>query len=468
MKKISVIALLIVTAAIAWTQNVTITQIDTSGLLLNQLVQAYAYITTAKGQPVKDLTLDDIAVFESSGGDEFEPVPELISVTPQAARGEGAQIMLLFDNSGSMYETNAGVYTDNPATQPAAQAKQAAVDFISSISNRNDEFALASFNKSFNVHVPMTKSKNRIIDAVNDITRPAKGEGYTELYAALKLSAQKMGLRPGRKIIVVLSDGRNEYFIDNPSNKEHPVWGNKKISPEGSLDELQRNGVTLYAVNYKKANDPGLPRIVRSSGGKVFNAANTAQLASVYRTIRERIDSEFKIAWRPGMETGEQRNVKIEFAGASGEAIYYSSSLMGKPLEKFSFLFLIPPVMALLLFLFFLNAKLDKKNREVSLDVLNSGNATIAGNSFTVAKGSTVIGAADEANVTIAGVPDVVESHATIIHDDKKDSYTLVSDNPVKVNNRDTRKKQLKAGDVISVGGTTLVFDDEVYNKKNK
>ena len=63
--------------------------------------------------------------------------------------------------------------------------------------------------------------------------------------------------------------------------------------------------------------------------------------------------------------------------------------------------------------------------------------------------------------MTIVGAPGLKESQATIIYDKTKAAYTLVSEIPLKVNNKIAEKgRRLESGDVIQVGGVTIVFDE--------
>lgn len=48
----------------------------------------------------------------------------------------------------------------------------------------------------------------------------------------------------------------------------------------------------------------------------------------------------------------------------------------------------------------------------------------------------TIIGSRNSADLTVAESPDMREQHATILYDDKKGTYTVVSDTPITMNNR--------------------------------
>ena len=71
----------------------------------------------------------------------------------------------------------------------------------------------------------------------------------------------------------------------------------------------------------------------------------------------------------------------------------------------------------------------------------------------------TVIGGGRNADLTIVGTPRVKEQHATVIYDSKKKADTVVGSGDLTVNNRPVKTKVLEPGDVIDVGGATIVYD---------
>ena len=71
----------------------------------------------------------------------------------------------------------------------------------------------------------------------------------------------------------------------------------------------------------------------------------------------------------------------------------------------------------------------------------------------------TVIGATRAADLTISGAPQVQDKHATILYDPREKTYTVVGTGDILVNNRPVRTRNLESGDVIDVGGATIVFD---------
>ena len=104
----------------------------------------------------------------------------------------------------------------------------------------------------------------------------------------------------------------------------------------------------------------------------------------------------------------------------------------------------------------------EKPANKAQIQSIGKGGKTILNDN------ATIIGACKDADYTIAGNPGVDARHATILHDKKSGTYTLVSEKTVHVNNRKLKKKNLAPGDVIRIEGSTIIFDmpeTTVYSK---
>ncbi len=56
------------------------------------------------------------------------------------------------------------------------------------------------------------------------------------------------------------------------------------------------------------------------------------------------------------------------------------------------------------------------------------------------------------------------EHHATILKDPDDSSYTIAGTGDIMVNNQPATTRKLEPGDVIDVGGSTIVFEGEERN----
>lgn len=456
---LTVMIILLFTPAILMGQSLRIGQIDPSRLLTRQQVDIYLGVTTADGRAPQGLTPDDFRVQESPDGETFTDA-EVLNVTPVSDLDEGITFLLLVDNSGSMYQTLRGEETQDPEAMRITAAKNAIRTFLGQLDVPRDRVALAGFNTDYRLYTPPTTSTETVEGALEAIERPEPDQAYTELYRALSLAAEDLGDVVGRKVIVVLSDGENFPFSVH-SGRPHPEYGEKLVDPEDSVTSITEESTGAFAINFATAGDRGLSSIVTQTGGLLFDAGDQEQLASVYGQIRARILDEYRLIYRPGVIPGKIRTVRVTYLpGAtpvSKDRRYFTATIMGLRGEWPWFVYLLLFLGALLLA--FGTALLRFRNNRTApnLEVLNSRGKATQVLDITAAK--TVIGASNEADVTLANAPTLKESHATIVFDSATKSYTVVSDEPISVNNQRTSKRRLSPGDVIQLPGSTIVFD---------
>ena len=184
------LALLMLAAAIgAFGLNISIAQIDTSGLLLRQRVGAYVSVTDDQGEPVAGMTQGSFGVFESPDGLKFTNVPQILGFEQNAGASEGIAFLLLIDNSGSMYDSLDGSKTTDPVRMRITHAKDAVRSFLASMTNPSDRVGLVAFNTRYLLLSRPSADKERVAGVLDQIRKPAAEEAYTELYAGIKAAS---------------------------------------------------------------------------------------------------------------------------------------------------------------------------------------------------------------------------------------------------------------------------------------
>jgi Ca-activated chloride channel family protein len=462
-KRALCVTLLIFLGIAAFGINVSLAQIDASRLLLTQQVNLYVSVTDDSGQPVEGLPQQDFRVSESPDGRRFQEIPKLSGFEPRAGATEGITFLLLIDNSGSMYDTLAGNPTTDVAAMRITQVKEAVRTFLASMTNPRDRVGLASFNTFYRLDTRPTQDKEAVAGYLANIQRPPPEDAYTELYASLTLAARDFAGIGGRKAIIVLTDGEN-YPFALYSGKPSPAFGPKIYQYTEPIQACQQEGVTVYAIDFATAGEPRLQDIAVQTGGKVFKATDRQELVNVYRSIHEQVAEEYLLTYRATMAPAERKYVRVQVFAPQGQAaatrFYFASTVFGLPLARLSWLLLIPIAAAGLLLWLLTLLKLERRPGPASLEVLQTrvGSASTRVVPLTTTK--TVIGGSTRANLTIAGAPGVREQHATVLYDPKNKSYTVVGSGEITVNNQPVKTKVLEPGDVIDVGGTTIVFDE--------
>jgi Ca-activated chloride channel homolog len=452
-------ALALVLAVPAFAQSARLAQIDTSRLLLSQTVRLYVSVTDPQGRPVEGLRQDMFSVSESADGQRFVERP-LTGFVPRAAAVEGIEFLLLIDNSGSMYDTIAGKPTTDAAATRITAAKDAVRSFLGAITHPADTVGLVAYNTLYAQLASPQKDKARVAAALDAVARPEPDQAYTELHASLARGAAAFGGAGGRKAIVVLSDGQN-YPFARYAGKPHPETGMTIATPEEAILACQEQGVSIYAINFGADKDPDLARIAAETGGTVFDAGSREELQGVYRRIHEQVAGEYLVTYRAGMAPAERTFVRVGFAGAQPVTrFYFSSTVFGLPAGRLSAWLLLPLFAALAALYALTLLKLESKRGPATLEVLATRVGRAQTRVVSLSGTKTVIGGSTQANLTLTGNPSVKEEHATILFDPKKKTYTIAGTGDITVNNQPTRTRRLEAGDVINVGGATIVFDD--------
>lgn len=462
-KPIIIVLALFLIGGSAFGYNVRLSQIDASRLLLTQTVRLYVSVTDDLGVPVEGIGPENFTIFESPNGQAFERIEGLTEFKPQAASAEGINFLLLIDNSGSMYDTLEGRTTEETSRMRITHAKTAVRTFLGSMTSPEDTIGLVAYNTSYTLLAAPSGDKAQVAGFLDGIERPDSEQAYTELYAALTLAVRDFQGLGGRKAIVILSDGENYPYLQHSGNP-HPEFGNKIYAYTEPIQACQEEGISVYAVNFATERDANLEAIALETGGTVFDARSQEELARVYQRIHEQVAGEYLIGYRATMAPAEKKYVRVQVQknGQPQQAtrFYFSSTVFGLPLDRVGVLLIIPFVLAFVALWLISLLKFEKKRGPATLEVLKTRVGRAQTRMMPLGTAKTVIGGSRNADLTILGNPSVKEQHATVVYDAKKKAYTVVGSGDLIVNNRPVKTKVLEPGDVIDVGGATIVFDD--------
>jgi Ca-activated chloride channel family protein len=462
-KNPTLIAVLLAASTTGFAVNVTVAQIDPSRLLLSQTVEAYVSVTDQEGRPIEDLNESAFRLAESPDGRSYQEVQGITAFESRSGSTGGINFLLLLDNSGSMYDTLAGKPTQVTEQMRITQAKAAVRTFLGSVTSSLDAVGLVSYNTDYTPHARPGRDTERVLAALELIRRPEPDQAYTELYAAVTLAARDFRGIAGRKAVVVLSDGEN-YPYARHSGKPHPLWKTRIFDPLEAIRACQEEGVSVYAINYGAEKDRNLQAIAVETGGAVFDARDPSELAGAYARIHAQVAGEYRLAYRATMAPAERKYLLVQVDTSAGRGVaarpYFASTVMGLPLAGLSPLLALALVAAALALWLLSALRLERKVGPASLEVLQTRVGTASTRLMPLTGAKTVIGSSREADLTIVGAPQVRSEQATILFDARNNSYTVVAGGEIRVNNQPVKTRKLEPGDVIDVGGTTIVFDD--------
>lgn len=460
-------ALLALASVAAGAQGMSITQIGTERLLSAQRTRLYISAPVLRTAAGSEPPLFE--VWESGDGEEWQARPVIdVSLNPNA--DEGISFLMLLDNSGSMWTDLDGLEAADPAATRVAAARAAARAFLSALSSK-DRVGMAVFNTRYWSAAPPGGDPAAAAGALDEISKPSAENAYTELYLSMARGIAELAAEPGRRVLIVLSDGEN-YPYALKTGKPNPETGTSGAFPADIVEAAIRDGVTVYAVRFGSQRDPLIAGVATESGGRAFDAMDGGQLAGVYETIRKDVLAEISVDYRAGMSRGEKRWVRVATVGSDGRRLsasrhYYAGTVLGQSADRPQTWYLLFILAAALFWLALVLFKLERETDRTGVRLLfGPGGQTTK--FFELAGPQTVIGAAPDADISIAGNPSLRASHATILFDEAKNAYTVVSDSPVTVNNHPVTRKRLESGDVINMAGTVVVFDESLLKKASK
>jgi VWFA-related protein len=226
------------------------------------------------------ITRDDIVVLEDG-------VPQEIDIFQEAVLP--VTFMLALDSSGSMKRST-------------AQAQEAAREFIAAM-RPEDQLGLILFGSKPNaVHAPMTR-REASFKAIDDYA----ADGGTALYDALYDSfAQLATVHDGRRVVVVVTDGRDENAAsDGPGSLR--TW-------DEVLAKLQQIEATVYTVGIGgRVERDRLQQLADRSGGAAYFPTDATTLAGDYHRILDELRRRYVVGYQSTNRTrnGQWRAVEI-------------------------------------------------------------------------------------------------------------------------------------------------------------
>lgn len=204
-------------------------------------------------------------------------------VDPESITGGGEvgalATLLLIDNSGSMN------FADK-----LESAKTAAKEFLSQM-RPGDQCGIITFNTEVDYIQEITEDRGALEKAINGISAAQD----TAMYDALDKAIQILNPLPGRKAVILLTDG-----MDNQS----------QTTPEEALSNIGFGGLSISTVGfgeppmedeevdvYAGIDESTLRSIAKQAGGIYGYADDQATLASLYDLIRRSLQSEVVISY---------------------------------------------------------------------------------------------------------------------------------------------------------------------------
>jgi VWFA-related protein len=204
----------------------------------------------------------------------------------------GTNVFVLFDTSNYMYR--GFVY-----------ASDAIADFVRGL-DRADSVAVYTFSRNLSRAASLTRDRNQAIFGL----RKAVAGDDAALYNALLLALRDAAKVPGRKVVIVFSNGP-----DNAS----------MVAPDDVRAVAEDEGIPIYVISTSDVSkDPVSANVFRRistrTGGQVYFAKTWQKQVEAFESIRESLGNSYTITYYPQTNTNEGfRKISVELVSDIGK-----------------------------------------------------------------------------------------------------------------------------------------------------
>ena len=251
----------------------------------SNLVEVYATITDSHGRYVDDLTAKEFSIVEGGHAQ---------AITAFENHTASVSVALLFDTTGSM-----------EAALPSL--KSAALRLLTEL-RPGDTVAVYGFNDRVAELQPFTTDK---ISAERAVLRAHAG-GSTALYDALLRVNHDLAARPGKKVIIVFTDGD-----DNSS----------MLTSGDVIQSAKTHGIPIYTIAEGEALESPqlldqLANMAQATGGRPFVVHRLSDIAPVFQKVSDDLMHGYLLAFQPH-ETDDHgwHAIKVVLSNSKGHQV---------------------------------------------------------------------------------------------------------------------------------------------------
>lgn len=263
-----------------------------------RLTELYVVVTGSDGRPVRDLPADAFVVRENGESQRVE--------TFSTAGDLPITIGLAIDSSASMFVK-------------LPEVQEAAAEFLGELAAGRDRAFLVDFDDEVRLAAATTGDLVEVRDAGFALVP----DGRTSLWKAVVYSLVQLQSAPGRKALVIYSDGADE-------DGDFPF--------RDALAFARKVAVPIYVIvsNDEAVRTGGIPigfpslgrrldKLTSEVGGRVWLVRRGEDLADIYRQIEAELSAQYLLGYYPeadGLVDGwrDWRRIEVDVKGRGLEA----------------------------------------------------------------------------------------------------------------------------------------------------
>jgi Ca-activated chloride channel family protein len=241
------------------------------------------------GRFVPDLRPEEFVVLEDGRPQPLELVAR--SVEPGNDEALVLDLGLLLDTSESMLKE-------------LKLSQEAAVRFLEAVPRARELFTIF-FDEDIRISRYDSENQQGLFQRIHE----TKSAGNTALYDAIAVYISRIEESPGRKVVVVLTDGEDSISRTSLSEvirliRSSPVTV-YPIALLGGFPSGSSRGVQARAV---------LQQIAEISGGQVFSPAASRDLAAIFQKLLDELKAQYVLGYVPAnaVRDGHFRKLKVQ------------------------------------------------------------------------------------------------------------------------------------------------------------
>ncbi len=250
-------------------------------------------VTDKKGNHVTGLKPEDIRIVEDGAEQKVVSFAEgsrlLVNEGTESA---GTNVFILFDTSNRMYASIPYVC-------------DAIADFVRRLAPA-DSSAIYTFSRNLFRAETLTQNHQAVRAALSNVSA---GDD-TALFNSVLLTVRDAARIPGRKAIVVFSNGPDNASV---------------LGPEDVGRVAENEGIPIYVISTRDATQDrrlfdALQRLTSRTGGRLYCARNWQQQAEAFTSVREDIGSSYTVYYYPAPNPNHgYRSVHVEMVSPGGK-----------------------------------------------------------------------------------------------------------------------------------------------------
>jgi len=274
-------------------------------------------VTDSKNHYIKGLKPNDFRVYEDAILQKVSTFAEG-SNTPVAVAADGSTRPLLearaellpgMEKPDAFVGTNVFVLfdTSNFMYKGFVYAEDAITDFVRGLDGA-DSVAVYTFSSNLSRAASLTREKSVAIEGL----RHSVAGADTALYNALLLTLRDAAKVPGRKVVIVFSNGP-----DNAS----------MVAPDDVRAVAEDEGIPIYVISTSEVNKDPISssvfrRLAQRTGGKAYWARTWQKQVEALEDVREEMSNAYTVTYYPAANPNEGfRKLLVEIISDPGKKL---------------------------------------------------------------------------------------------------------------------------------------------------